>query len=750
MFHKIKTAQSGDTKNKASLMTSPKVTGTKIDITNKSDAQKTHNYSGNYAVKYLQQLKLNTKALFFALAIGTLPVMGMGIIAYSFGSKSINKQIIINQETEVMNFSDTINSFMLARYGDIQILSSQPFLTNEKVSKSTLIPQKQAVLNRFVTAYKAYDSVAVLDLNGRVILQNKGQSIGQERNQKYFQEVLQKNAIVISQPEKLENIGFVIYIAAPVKEGATGKTIAIVRTRMPLQLLEESIKNYITNSNKYYLFDASGKVFLSPKSDLLGQEATVIYPSLANLLTRQNVNDLTEVQTINQKPEIISYVPLRKIAGLPELNWQIIMAKDAAIAIEPQRQLLIFIANRTALIALFMTLLAAWLAKGMTKPNLNKSAVVAIRAEDEIKIPVEIPRENELPVSVKQWEIKANQESTSEEEWQQKDTIHLQLLKLLTEVESAAKGDLTVQADVTAGEVGTVANAFNSIVEKLRDIVTQVKQAAVQVNTALGSNQDAIQHLAEEALTQAAEINRTLEAVEQMTGSMQAVAEGAQQVTAIAHHANHTAAKSGKAMDLTVQNILSLQETVSETAKKVRHLGESSQQISRVVSLINQIAMQTNLLAINAGIEAARAGEEGQGFAVVAEEVGELAARSAAATQEIEQIVDKIQRETNEVVKAMEIGTIQVVESTQIVEDAKQSLSEILDVSQQIDTLVQSISTATVSQVQTSQIVSQLMKDIAAISQRTSDSSHQVSESLQKTVEISQHLQQTVETFKVN
>ncbi|WP_071189611.1 methyl-accepting chemotaxis protein [Trichormus sp. NMC-1] len=750
MFNKIKTAQSGDTKNKASLMTSPKVTGTKIDIANKSDAQKTHNYSGNYAVKYLQQLKLNTKALFFALAIGTLPVMGMGIIAYSFGSKSITKQIIINQETEVNNFSDTINSFMLARYGDIQILSSQPFLTNEQVGKSTLIPQKQEVLNRFITAYKAYDSVAVLDLNGRVILQNKGKSIGQERNQKYFQEVLQKNAIVISQPEKLENIGLVIYIAAPVKEGATGKTIAIVRTRMPLKLLEESIKNYITNSNKYYLFDASGKIFLSPKSDLLGQEATVIYPSLANLLTRQNVNDLTEVQTINQKPEIISYVPLRKIAGLPELNWQIIMAKDAAIAIEPQRQFLIFIANRTALIALFMTLLAAWLAKRMTKPNLDKSAVVAIRAEEEIKIPVEITRENDLPVSVKELEIKANKESTSEQEWQQKDTIHLQLLKLLTEVESAAKGDLTVQADVTAGEVGTVANAFNSIVEKLRDIVTQVKQAAVQVNTALGSNQDAIQHLAEEAMTQAAEINRTLAAVEQMTGSMQAVAEGAQQVTAIAHHANHTAAKSGKAMDLTVQNILSLQETVGETAKKVRHLGESSQQISRVVSLINQIAMQTNLLAINAGIEAARAGEEGQGFAVVAEEVGELAARSAAATQEIEQIVEKIQRETNEVVKAMEIGTIQVVESTQIVEDAKQSLSEILDVSQQIDTLVQSISTATVSQVQTSQVVSQLMKDIAAISQHTSDSSHQVSESLQKTVEISQHLQQTVETFKVN
>jgi methyl-accepting chemotaxis protein len=188
---------------------------------------------------------------------------------------------------------------------------------------------------------------------------------------------------------------------------------------------------------------------------------------------------------------------------------------------------------------------------------------------------------------------------------------------------------------------------------------------------------------------------------------------------------------------------------VAETAKKVKRLGESSQQISKVVSLINQIALQTNLLAINAGIEAARAGEEGQGFAVVAEEVGELAARSAAATKEIEQIVENIQQETADVVEAMELGTAQVVEGTHLVEDAKLSLSQILEVSRQIDTLVQSISSATVSQVQTSQAVTELMKEIALVSERTSDSTRHVSGSLQETVEIAAQLQASVSTFKV-
>jgi methyl-accepting chemotaxis protein len=340
-------------------------------------------------------------------------------------------------------------------------------------------------------------------------------------------------------------------------------------------------------------------------------------------------------------------------------------------------------------------------------------------------------------------------EVVSEEQRRQKEALQLQLLELLSDVEGAARGDLTVRADVTTGEIGTVADFFNAVIESLRGIVTNVKKAATQVNTSLGENEGAIRQLSLEALKQAEETTRTLDSVEQMTRSIQEVAENAHQAAAVARTASSTAEVGGLAMDRSVQNILGLRETVAETAKKVKRLGESSQQISKVVSLINQIALQTNLLAINAGIEAARAGEEGQGFAVVAEEVGELAARSAAATKEIEQIVENIQQETADVVEAMELGTAQVVEGTHLVEDAKLSLSQILEVSRQIDTLVQSISSATVSQVQTSQAVTELMKEIALVSERTSDSTRHVSGSLQETVEIAAQLQASVSTFKV-
>jgi len=757
-------AKSGDGKNRASLITSTKVSENKIQLSTSANHAKADGSIQNHIGAYFKRLSLETKVTILAIAISTIPALTIGAIAYNLASKSLTKQVTQSQTAEAVGLTDKVNRFMSERYRDIQLLANLPLLTNGNFTSNINAQEKQVLLDKILAAYQTYDSIAVFDTDGDLIAQSSGEPLNNQKDNSYFQETLQKDAAVISQSDKSTNI----YLAAPIKDTATGRTIAVVRTSLPTKALEETIKNYAVNGHQYALLDNSGKIFLSSQKSLLGKTAKAEYPGLEKILAKNNIDTLTTVPQSHHHRQLISYVPAPKIAGLSELNWQVLLTTDAAILYGTQQQLLWIVSIGTGLIGLIVAAIAAWLAKRTTQPILNATAAVAKLGQGELNTRLASDREDELGVLSanidnmaaqlqvlvnEQAEIahtKTRSELSSTSELSTHEALQLQLLELLNDIEGAARGDLTVRADVTDGEIGTVADFFNSIVENLRDIVTQVKQAATQVNTAIGSNETAIRHLADEALVQAEEINRALDTVNNMTHSMQAVANSAEQAATVANNAAQNASKSEEAMYLTVQNILSLRETVGETAQKVKRLGESSQQISRVVSLINQIAMQTNLLAINAGIEAARAGDEGQGFAVVAEEVGELAVRSAAATQEIEQIVENIQRETSAVVKAIEIGTTQVGEGARVVEEAKQNLGQIFDVSRQIDSLVQSISFATASQVQTSQTVSLLMKDIAAISQRTSDSSSLVGKSLKQTVEISHKLQETVETFKVN
>lgn len=330
-----------------------------------------------------------------------------------------------------------------------------------------------------------------------------------------------------------------------------------------------------------------------------------------------------------------------------------------------------------------------------------------------------------------------------------KSSIQQQIIQLLGEIQNVSAGDLTVRANVGADDLGTVADFFNAVVESLRDLVLKVKHTSIQVGDLLSQNKDEVQHLAEQARQQAQETTRTLNSVEQMTLSMQAVAERAQQAAIVAQNATN-AAKSGESvMDSTVTSIYSLRATVEDATRKVKQLGESSQQIGRVVSLINDLATQTDLLAINASIEATRAGEHGRGFGIVANEIGELASRSATATREIAALIEATQQQITEVVEAMNRGATQVVEGAHLARNAKQSLIHVVQVSEQMDSLVNSISEAMISQANTSQSVTELIKEVAQVSSLTSDSSVRMSKALRQTVDVAEELQSSVGMFKV-
>jgi len=336
------------------------------------------------------------------------------------------------------------------------------------------------------------------------------------------------------------------------------------------------------------------------------------------------------------------------------------------------------------------------------------------------------------------------------EQEQAKEDLQRQVIRLLDDVEGAARGDLTVQAEVTADVLGAVADSFNLTIQNLREIVNQVKIAARQVNDGSRENEAFARSLSSDALRQAEELSVTLNSVQMMTESIQRVAESAREADQVAKLASETAIKGGEAVERTVAGIMDIRETVAETTRKVKRLGESSQEISKIVGLISSIASRTNLLALNASIEAARAGDAGRGFAIVADEVRQLADRAAKASKEIEQIVLQIQSETSSVQQAMEVGTQQVIDGTKRAEQARQSLTDIIQVSHRIETLVISITEDTVKQTETSRTVSQVMQSVELTAQETSQESQRVSASLQNLVSVARSLQDSVERFRVD
>ena len=338
----------------------------------------------------------------------------------------------------------------------------------------------------------------------------------------------------------------------------------------------------------------------------------------------------------------------------------------------------------------------------------------------------------------------------AQEQEQAKEDLQRQVIRLLDDVEGAARGDLTVKAEVTADVLGAVADSFNLTIENLREIVKQVSVAARQVSQGSTENETFARSLSADALRQAEELAVTLNSVQVMTDSIQRVAESAREAEEVARSASETALRGGEAVERTVAGILDIRETVADTTRKVKRLAESSQEISKIVALISQIASRTNLLALNASIEAARAGEAGRGFAIVADEVRQLADRAAKASKEIEQIVLQIQGETGGVMTAMEEGTQQVIEGTRLAEQAKQSLDDIIQVSNRIDVLVRSITADTVEQTETSRAVAQVMQSVELTAQETSQESQRVSGSMQNLVGVAKDLLTSVDKFKVS
>ena len=330
-----------------------------------------------------------------------------------------------------------------------------------------------------------------------------------------------------------------------------------------------------------------------------------------------------------------------------------------------------------------------------------------------------------------------------------REKMQNQVIGLLSVVSTAAEGDLTSQAEVTADALGSVADAFNLMIAGLNQLITQASNVAAEVQRSTSDILQSSERMRLGASQQTVQIRNASDAVNTMSLTTQRMAENAEAATQTSVKATQAAVKGGSAVAETIKGMQRIRATVQSTGKKIKGLGERSLEIGAIIEVINEIATQTNLLALNAAIEAARAGEQGRGFAVVADEVRKLAERAARSTKDITGLIKGIQVETSEAVTVMEEGTREVEEGTKLADQAGAALREIEQIVKQTASLMTDITRAAGDQVRSTEGVVSTMDSISRLTQETTQGVQETVSIISKLADLSARLIEAIGRFKV-
>ena len=323
------------------------------------------------------------------------------------------------------------------------------------------------------------------------------------------------------------------------------------------------------------------------------------------------------------------------------------------------------------------------------------------------------------------------------------------ILRLLDEIADLADGDLRSYATVSEDFTGAIADSINFAIDQLRDLVSRITDTSQEVAQYTANTQGITNQLAEASEHQAQEIAGASAAINEMAMSIDQVSSNAEESAVVAERSVKIAANGANVVNRSIEGMDIIREQIQETSKRIKRLGESSQEIGNIVALINDIADQTNILALNAAIQASMAGEAGRGFAVVADEVQRLAERSASATKQIETLVKTIQTDTNEAVISMEQTTSEVVRGANLSKDAGVALDEIQSVSTNLAKLIANISDAAKLQSASAGHISSTMNVVQEITSQTTTATFDTARSVSELANMAESLRESVTDFKL-
>ncbi|QUS60192.1 HAMP domain-containing protein [Synechocystis sp. PCC 7339] len=733
-------------------------------------------------------------ALLVSSALTVVAVVGTGMmIAISSGRFQLKNQTLAELVVTEGNYNIKIDQMSFGFRGqsdNLAIIQAARLYSERQTIPAPLAAQVRGILKNEV-ASRNIEYATLVGQDQRIIASANAQRNGQifdpsnlvtlrmgYPGQIKFSTVVSKEELEKELPPGIETLeqdnALIRYTVTPVQDPQSKKNIGTLIAGDVVNGKDVIVKNTVDDfdggySAVYYI-DPNGEIQLATSSLKTGSgQATKTYENVpfpdSELLKKAQENPDTPLVgriTVEGEPLTVAIKVIKDIKGQP---LALIVRGTSEVEFNDllERTLLLQI-GVGAVALLVAAIIAYWLGKTLTKPLKNLQTTARKLGEGDTGVRAEVESKDEVgqlavtfnamaeqieasTQSLQETSLERQQEA--ENQRRQKEELQDGVVRLLTDIEESSRGDLTVRSSVEAGAVGAIADAFNATLAGLRKLVKQVVDTATEVSGQAQEDSEEITNLSDNALEQARALESATASVAEMAQSIESVAKSTQTAAAIAKQGNEAAQQGQNTMDQTVDSIYKVRGRVAEISKKSKRLAESSLEISKIVGIISGISEKTNLLAFNASIEAARAGENGQGFRIVADEVRRLAEMVTLSAQEIEQVILSIQEETSQMSQLMEESTNEVVTGTQLVQKTKETLQNLAQISEEIDTVLDSISRNTESQRLASQTVTETVQNVASVAKSTSDKSQQVSQSLQSLAKTAVELQTAAGKFKV-
>jgi HAMP domain-containing protein len=344
---------------------------------------------------------LRIKATLVALAIGTLPVLGLGTFAYISTSQQLEKDTFADLQINTQDLSDKLTIFIDERYRDILVYSNLAIFTDPQVAKATSTERKNEILEEYVKTSGFYTSIAVTNLKGDYLYKSDGETLDNASDVDWFQAVLKNDRPFISEPRVSRSTGvFSIFFAAPIKDSVSGKTIAIIRARLPVSALQEVFGITTERAQDFFTFDSKNKIFASSAEKSVGQTIDKVFPLMTAQIKKVGRKDtsLFGQDQVTRVKSLQVFNPTERLKQQYGLNWSLIIAADRKVALATQSQLLLTVLLGTGLSVVAVGAIAAFIANRATRPLLDAAKAVDKIGQGELDTRLTVQGEDELAV----------------------------------------------------------------------------------------------------------------------------------------------------------------------------------------------------------------------------------------------------------------------------------------------------------------------------------------------------------------